>query len=57
MDLVEVGWGDVDWTGLAEESSCECGNEPSCSIKYWETYEVATQLVVSRVVLSSTELV
>jgi hypothetical protein len=34
MDLGEVGWGDVDWIGLAQdreklESSCECGNEPS----------------------------
>jgi hypothetical protein len=35
MDLVEVGWGDVDWIGLA----------------------LAAQLVASRVVLSSIELV
>jgi hypothetical protein len=36
MDLVEVGWGDVDWIGLAGgqvESSCEFGIEPSGSIK------------------------
>jgi hypothetical protein len=33
MDLGEVGWGDVDWIGLAQdrraqESSCEFGIEP-----------------------------
>jgi hypothetical protein len=29
MDLVEVGWGDVDWIGLGQvESSCEFGIEP-----------------------------
>jgi hypothetical protein len=44
MDLVEVGWGDVDWIGLSEdrgqvESSCEFGIEPSGSIKCWETIE------------------
>jgi hypothetical protein len=36
MDLVEVGWGGVDWTGSGYgqmESSCECGTEPSGSIK------------------------
>jgi hypothetical protein len=38
MNLVEVGWGDVDWIGLAQvESSCEFGIEPSGSIKCWET--------------------
>jgi hypothetical protein len=39
------------------ESSCELSNEPSCSIKCWESTRVAAQLVASRVVLSSTELV
>jgi hypothetical protein len=41
MDLGEVGWGDVDWIGLAQErnSSCEFGIEPSGSIKCWETIE------------------
>jgi hypothetical protein len=41
MDLVEVGWGDVDWIGLAQDrgSSCEFGIEPSGSIKCWETIE------------------
>jgi hypothetical protein len=41
MDLVEVGWGDMDWIGLAQDrgSSCECGNETSSSIKCWESIE------------------
>jgi hypothetical protein len=39
-DLGEVGWGDVDWIGLAKvESSCEFGIEPSGSMKCWETIE------------------
>jgi hypothetical protein len=41
MDLLEIGWGGVDWIGLAQDrdkwSSCECGYEPSGSIKCWET--------------------
>jgi hypothetical protein len=44
MDLGEVGWGDVDWIGLAKvESCCEFGIEPSGSMKCWETinYRVA----------------
>jgi hypothetical protein len=44
MDLVEVGWGDVDWIGLAEESSCEFGIKPSGSIKCWETIKYAISL-------------
>jgi hypothetical protein len=39
------------------KSSCELGNEPSGSIKMPGIYRVAAQLVASRVVLSSTELV
>jgi hypothetical protein len=47
MDLVEVGWGYVDWIGLARsgsgqgqvESPCEFGVEPSGSRKCWETIE------------------
>jgi hypothetical protein len=36
MDLGEIGCGDVNWIGLAQdskeaESSCEFGNEPSDS--------------------------
>jgi hypothetical protein len=49
MDLVEIGLGVVDWIGQASgkvqvESSCEHGNEPSCSIKCWETTEWLYQL-------------
>jgi hypothetical protein len=45
VDLLEIGLGDVDWIGLAQdryrwrESSYERGNEPSGSIKCWETTE------------------
>jgi hypothetical protein len=44
MDIVEVGWGDVDWIGLAQDRNrwrncCEFGIEPSGSIKRWETIE------------------
>jgi len=39
MDLQEVGLG--AWTGLlgfriGTDGGCECGNEPSCSIKFEE---------------------
>jgi hypothetical protein len=34
MDLGEVGWGDVDWIGLAKDS--EFSIEPSGSMKCWE---------------------
>jgi len=34
MDLQEVVYDGMDWIDLAQERvSCECGNEPSCSIK------------------------
>jgi hypothetical protein len=41
MDLVEVGWGDVDWIGVTRdrESSCEFCIEPLGSIKWYETIE------------------
>jgi hypothetical protein len=39
------------------ESSCECGNEPSGSVKHKEVFELLQQLVASRVVLGSIELV
>jgi hypothetical protein len=50
MDVGEVGWGDVDWIGLAKdrnrwrseeqvESCCEFGIEPTGSMKCWETIE------------------
>jgi hypothetical protein len=39
-----MGWGNMDWIDLAEnkglvEGSCEHGNEPSGSIKWWEVLE------------------
>ena len=37
MDLQEVGCGYMDWMGLAQDrqvaDACECGNEPSGSVK------------------------
>jgi hypothetical protein len=41
MDLGDVGWGDVDWIGLAQDrnKSCKFGIEPSGAIKCWETIE------------------
>jgi hypothetical protein len=46
MDLGEVGWGDVDWIGLAKDRNrwralvnSEFGIEPSHSMKCWETIE------------------
>jgi hypothetical protein len=58
MDLLEIGWGGMDWIGLAEDrdkwkSSCECGYEPSGSIKCWETIK----WLYNRWPLSSIELV
>jgi hypothetical protein len=40
MDLGEVGWGDVDWIGLAQDRNrCRFGIEPLGSIKCWKTIE------------------
>jgi hypothetical protein len=40
MDLGEIGRGDVDWIGLYQDrDKCEFGDEPSGSIKCWETIE------------------
>jgi hypothetical protein len=36
MDLLEIGLNVVDWISLAQDSSCELGNEPSGFIKCWE---------------------
>jgi hypothetical protein len=33
MDLQEVGCAGTDWIELAQVGTCECGNEPSGSIK------------------------
>jgi hypothetical protein len=58
MDLVEVGWGCVDWIGLVEaERSCEFGIEPFGFHEMLRNYRVSKQLWISRVVLSSIELV
>jgi hypothetical protein len=59
MDLGEVGWGDVDWIGLAQ-----AGGE-LLWIRCWTfgfhemlgNYRVVQHLVASQVVLSSIELV
>jgi hypothetical protein len=46
MDLLEIGLSAVDWIGMAQDRyrwralvNAECGNEPSGSIKCWETTE------------------
>jgi hypothetical protein len=43
MDLLEIVLGVVDWIGLAQDRerwrALECSNEPSGSIKCWETTE------------------
>jgi hypothetical protein len=40
IDLQEVGCGYMDWIGLTQDrqvaDACECGNEPSGSVKYGE---------------------
>jgi hypothetical protein len=41
--LKVIGWGDVDWIDVAQDSdqwrTCENGNEPSGSIKCWKVLE------------------
>jgi hypothetical protein len=39
MDLVEVGWGDVDWIGLSQERDRWRALVPSGSMKCLETIE------------------
>jgi hypothetical protein len=42
MDLRDIEWGGMDWMDLAQgpvEESCEHGNGPSGSIKFWEILE------------------
>jgi hypothetical protein len=41
MDLGEVGWGDVDWIGLAKDRNrWRALIEPLGSMKCWETIEL-----------------
>jgi hypothetical protein len=42
INLREIGCGGMDWIDLAQgpvRGSCEHGNEPSVSIKFWEVLE------------------
>jgi hypothetical protein len=41
LDVVEMGLGELGWIGLAQDSysSCQLGNEPSGSVKCWESIE------------------
>jgi hypothetical protein len=61
MDLEEIGWGGVDWIGLAQDKEnwrALMNTVMNLRIrKMLGNYRVASQLVASRVVLSSIELV
>jgi hypothetical protein len=61
IDLGEIGWGDVDWIGLAQDRDRWRARVNSVINfgfhKILGNYQVASQLVASRVVLSSIELV
>jgi hypothetical protein len=61
MDLVEIGWGCVDWIGLAQDRYKWKGLVNAVMnlrvLKMVGNSRVATQLVASRAVLSSVELV
>ena len=44
MDIQEVGCGYMDWIGLVQDrdgvaEACECGNEPSGSVKCGESLD------------------
>jgi hypothetical protein len=56
MNLVEVGWGDVDWIGLAQDRDRWRALVNSV-LNLQGNYRVSKQLGIARVVLSSTELV
>jgi hypothetical protein len=59
MDLLEIGWDGVDWIGLAQDRDKwrALVNGTFGFRKMLGNYQVATQLMTSRVVLSSIELV
>jgi hypothetical protein len=60
MDLVEVGWDDVDWIGLAQDRSrwrALVNSVLNLRVpKMLGNYRVSKQLGISRVVLSSMKL-
>jgi hypothetical protein len=61
MDLGEIGWGGVDWIGMAQDGD-QWRALVNAIMDLWVpkmlgNYRVASQLVASRVVLSSIELV
>jgi hypothetical protein len=60
MDLVEVGWSDVDWIGLDQDrDSCRALVNSVLNLRVQKmlgNYRVCKQLGISRVVLSSIEL-
>jgi hypothetical protein len=58
MDLGEMGWGDVDWIGLAQDRNrWRALVNAVMNRKMLGNYRVASQLVAPRVVLSSIESV
>jgi hypothetical protein len=61
MDLGEVEWGNVDWIGLAQErGKWKAVVNLVLTFRFHKmlgNYRVVSQLVASRVVLSSIELV
>jgi hypothetical protein len=53
MELGEIGWGGVDWIGLAQDMDKRRVLVNSV-MNFWILYGVASQLVASQIVLSST---
>jgi hypothetical protein len=57
MDLVEVGWSDVDWIGLAQDRGrWRALMNSVLNHKMLGNYRVSKELEIFRVVLSSKEL-
>jgi hypothetical protein len=58
MDHLELGWGDVDWIDLAQgRDRWRALANSVLNLKMLGNYRVSKQLGISRVVLSSMELV